>query len=159
MERKVITKAPLSPSEAHKDQLKIKRESGQSSGDESPKKWVERITYYSSHVSFQWKIEGEILKPFRNKRAKIRGQILFKRRGMMRSEVLNNVWGHGESQRNELLAKDRGLGNLMDSVDKIPRFQSTDLSRNLASQLRGPRYHRLVFCFIFGLLLIFLFGF
>ena len=42
-------------------------------------------------------IEKEIPKPFHNDRAKIQGQILFKRREMMQSEVLNNVWGHKES--------------------------------------------------------------
>ena len=83
MEGRVITLAPLSPREAHEDQLKIKRESGQSSGDGSSKERVGRIAYCSSLVSFKWKTEDEIPKPFHNERAKIRGRILFKRRGMM----------------------------------------------------------------------------
>ena len=37
MEGRVITLALLSPSEAHKDQLKVKRDNGQSSGGGSPK--------------------------------------------------------------------------------------------------------------------------
>ena len=95
MEGRLITLAPLSPKEAHEDQLKIKRESWQSSGEGSSKERVERISYCSSHVSFQQKIEEEIPKPFHNERAKIRGRILFKMRGMMQSEVLNNVRDHG----------------------------------------------------------------
>ena len=67
----MITLAPLSPREIHEDQLKFKRESGQSSGDGSPKQLVERIAYCSSNVSFQRKTEEEIPKPFHNERAKI----------------------------------------------------------------------------------------
>ena len=52
MEGRVITLAPLSPREAHEDQLKIKRENRQSKGDGSPKERVERIAYCASHVSF-----------------------------------------------------------------------------------------------------------
>ena len=37
MEGRVIILAPLSPREAHEDQLKIKKDSGQSNGDGSPK--------------------------------------------------------------------------------------------------------------------------
>ena len=44
----MITLAPLSPREAHEDQLKIKRECGQSSGDGSTKERVERVAYCSN---------------------------------------------------------------------------------------------------------------
>ena len=81
MEGRVITLAPLNPREAHKDQLKIKKESGQSSGDGSTKELVERVAYCSNqplmelepNVSFQQKSEKEFPKPFCNVRAKIRG--------------------------------------------------------------------------------------
>ena len=73
MEGRVISLAPLSPSEAHEDQLKIKRKSGQSSGDGNSKEQVERIAYCSSHVSFQQKTKEEIPNPFHNEIAKIRG--------------------------------------------------------------------------------------
>ena len=79
----MINLAPLSHREAYEDQLKIKRESGQRSGYGSSKERVERIAYCSSHVSFQWKTEEEIPKPFHNKRAKIQGQILCNMSGMM----------------------------------------------------------------------------
>ena len=45
MEGRVITLAPFILREAHKDQLKIKRESGQSSGDGSLKERVERLLF------------------------------------------------------------------------------------------------------------------
>ena len=96
----MITLTPLSPREVYKDQLKIKRESGQNSGDGSPKERVKRIVYSASHVTFQRKTEKEIPKPFHNDKAKIRGRILFKRKGMMRSEVLNNDRKHEESWEN-----------------------------------------------------------
>ena len=92
----MITLAPLSPREVHEDQLKTKRESRQSSRDGSPKEQVGGIAYCSSFVSFQRKTEEEISKPFHNERAKIRGRILFKNRGMMRSKVLNKVQSHGK---------------------------------------------------------------
>ena len=95
----MITLAPLSPSEAHEDQLKIKRESGQRSGDRNSKERVEIIAYCSSHVSFQQKTEEEIPNSFHNERVKIQGQILFKRRGMMHSDVLNNIRDHRDSWR------------------------------------------------------------
>ena len=71
MEGRVINLAPLSLREAHEDQLQIKRESGQSSGDRSSKERVGRISYCSSYVPFLWKIEEEIPKTFHNDRAKI----------------------------------------------------------------------------------------
>ena len=111
------------------------RESGQRSGDGSSKERVERIAYCSSHVFFLWKTEEEIPKLFHNKRAKIWGRILFKKRGMMWSKVLNNVRNHGESRRSWSFAKDRGICNMMDSVNRIPRFRSTYLSRGSASRL------------------------
>ena len=49
------------------------------------------------NVCFQQKTEEEFPKPFYNMRAKIRGGILFKRRGMMRSEFLCKVWSYGKS--------------------------------------------------------------
>ena len=52
MEGKVITLVPLSPREAHEDQLKIKRDSKQSSGDGSSKERVGRIAYCASHLTF-----------------------------------------------------------------------------------------------------------
>ena len=70
----MITLAPLSPREAHEDQLKIKIESGQSSGDESSKERVGRIAYCANHVSFQKQVEAEFPKPFHNDRLKIRVQ-------------------------------------------------------------------------------------
>ena len=105
MEGRVIILAPLSPREAHEDQLKIKRESGQSSRDRRTKERVQRVAYYcnqplmelESNVSFQQKAEEEFLKPFYNVRAKIQGRILFKKRGMMQSKVLYKVWSHGGS--------------------------------------------------------------
>ena len=103
MEGRVITLAQLSPREAHEDQLKIKRareresERGKSSGDGSPKERPKRIAYCANHVTFQRKFEQKISKPFHNDRAKIRGRILFKRKGMMRSKVLNKVRSHGKS--------------------------------------------------------------
>ena len=57
MEGRVITLAPLSPREAPEDQLKIKRKSGQRSGDGCSKEQVESIAYCSSQVSFQRKTE------------------------------------------------------------------------------------------------------
>ena len=48
MEGKVITLAPLSPREAHEDQLKIKTESGKNGGSGSTKERVERVAYYSN---------------------------------------------------------------------------------------------------------------
>ena len=77
--------------------MKIKRESGQSSGDGNPKERVKRIAYCASYVTFKRKFEEKISKPFYNDRAKIRGRIFLKMRGMVRSEVLNNVRKHGES--------------------------------------------------------------
>ena len=44
----MITLALLSPRKAHEDQLKIKRECGQSSGDRSPKERVKRVAFCSS---------------------------------------------------------------------------------------------------------------
>ena len=78
MEGRVITLAPLSPREAHEDQLKIKRESVQSSRDG-------RIAYCSIHVPFRRKFVEKISKPFHDDRTNIQGRILVKRRGMMRS--------------------------------------------------------------------------
>ena len=83
MEGRVIILALLSPREAYEDHLKNKRECGQISGERNPKERVKRIAYYVSHVISQWKFEEKISKPFHNDRAKIRGRILFKRRGMM----------------------------------------------------------------------------
>ena len=101
----MITLAPLSLRKAHEDQLKIKRENGQSSRAGSLKKQVERVAYCSKqplkelepNVSFQQQIEEEFSKPFYNMRVKIRGRILFKKREIMRSEVLYKVRSHGES--------------------------------------------------------------
>ena len=128
MEGRVITLAPLSPREAHEDQLKIKRGSGQSSGDGSTKERIERVAYCSNqplmelepNVSFQQKIEIEFPKPFYNVRVKIRGRILFKKRGMMQSEVLYKVRSHGESQRSRSLAEGQEIHNLLDSINRMP---------------------------------------
>ena len=102
MEGKVITLVPLSPKEVHEDQLKIKGEIGQSSGDGRTKQRVERVAYCSNQPllelepndSFEQKTEEELSKPFHNMQVKIRDRILFKRRGMMQSEVLYKVWSH-----------------------------------------------------------------
>ena len=56
MEGRMITLAPMSHREAHEDQLKIKRESGQDSG-------IGRITFCAKHVSFQKQVEKELSKP------------------------------------------------------------------------------------------------
>ena len=69
----MITLAPLSPRKVHDDQLKIKRESEQSSGDGSSKERVGRIAYCSIHVPFQQEFEEKFSKPFHNDRANIRG--------------------------------------------------------------------------------------
>ena len=69
----MITLAPLSPRKVHDDQLKIKRESEQSSGDGSSKERVGRIAYCSSYVPFQQKTQEEIPNPFHNDKAKIQG--------------------------------------------------------------------------------------
>ena len=103
MEGRVISLTLLSPRKAYEDQLKIKRECGQSSRDESPKERVERVAYCSKqplmelepNVSFQQQTEDDFPKPFYNMKAKIQGRILFKRRGMMQSEVLYKVRSHG----------------------------------------------------------------
>ena len=93
--------------------MKIKTEYEQSSGDESPKKRVERIACPNQplmelkpHVSFQQKTEEEFPKPFHNERAKTRCRILFKKRRMMRSEVIYKVRSHWELRRSGSLAED-----------------------------------------------------
>ena len=55
MEGKVITLAPLSPREAHEDQLKINKESGQNGGSGCIKEIVERVAYRSNQPLMELK--------------------------------------------------------------------------------------------------------
>ena len=77
--------------------------------------------------------------------AKIRGRILFKRRGMMRSEVLYRVWSHGKSW-----GESRSSG--MTST-------ATNRPNQPEAHCRNAKCPWSVFCFIFGRLLMFPFQF
>ena len=50
--------------------------------------------------------------------------------------TVESMGSHEESRRSRLLAEDRRLRNLTDSVDRIPRFRSTESTKNSTSRLR-----------------------
>ena len=121
------------------------------------------IAYCSSHISFSRKTKEEIPKPFHNERAKIRGRILFKRRGIMQSEVLNKVRCHGKSWGSH------GVAYALSEIKKWPtrQIRLTTTGRlnppepqrhDFRSQCRSTRYHILVSCFRFRRLLMFPFS-